>query len=113
MNQFIIITKKGKAPRVKTPPKEYTAMLAFARKVIDLNPGADVYILNELGGGQQPWIVCAKTEIDIHEGMKAYPYPGEPPCGECGAMTKEEAEEKCICGGDKDSCHGCHLWPDD
>lgn len=36
----------------------------------------------------------------------------EPPCLECGAMTPEEAESKCRCCGDKDDCHGCHLWPD-
>jgi hypothetical protein len=37
----------------------------------------------------------------------------EPPCQECGAMTEEEAEEKCICSGDKDNCHGCELWPEE
>jgi hypothetical protein len=36
----------------------------------------------------------------------------KPPCQECGAMTPEESESKCICAGDKDDCHGCHLWPD-
>jgi septum formation topological specificity factor MinE len=36
----------------------------------------------------------------------------KPPCLECGAMTAKEAETKCICGGDKDDCHGCELWPD-
>lgn len=35
-----------------------------------------------------------------------------PPCIECGAMTQEEAETKCHCGGDHDYCHGCELWPD-
>jgi hypothetical protein len=40
------------------------------------------------------------------------PYPSTPPCLECGAMTPEEASTKCICAGDKDSCHGCDLWPD-
>lgn len=34
-----------------------------------------------------------------------------PPCLECGAMTEIEAETKCNCGGDKDHCHGCELWP--
>lgn len=34
-----------------------------------------------------------------------------PPCYECGAMTPEEAETRCRCGGDKDHCHGCELWP--
>jgi len=35
-----------------------------------------------------------------------------PPCQDCGAMTIEEAEKLCKCGGDKDHCHGCDLWPD-
>lgn len=35
-----------------------------------------------------------------------------PPCQECGATTLEEAEKICRCGGDKDHCHGCDLWPD-
>jgi hypothetical protein len=35
-----------------------------------------------------------------------------PPCQECGAMTEAEAAKKCIGGGDKDDCHGNHLWPD-
>jgi hypothetical protein len=34
-----------------------------------------------------------------------------PPCGECGAMTPDEAATKCNCAGDKDHCHGCELWP--
>jgi hypothetical protein len=33
-------------------------------------------------------------------------------CVECGAKNKEEAETKCICAGDKDDCHGCHVWTD-
>ena len=36
----------------------------------------------------------------------------EPPCMECGAKTPEEAGKLCRCGGDKDDCHGCQLWPD-
>ena len=36
----------------------------------------------------------------------------KPPCVECGATTPEEAETMCRCAGDKDDCHGCHLWPD-
>ncbi len=35
-----------------------------------------------------------------------------PPCAECGAETPEQAETMCHCGGDKDDCHGCRLWPD-
>lgn len=35
-----------------------------------------------------------------------------PPCQDCGAMTPEEAETKCVCSGDRDSCHGTELWPD-
>jgi len=36
----------------------------------------------------------------------------KPPCLECSAKTKEEAETACICAGDKDSCHGSEeLWP--
>lgn len=34
-----------------------------------------------------------------------------PPCQECGAMTEDEASEKCRCSGDRDDCHGCSLWP--
>lgn len=36
----------------------------------------------------------------------------QPPCLECGANTPKEAETVCRCSGDKDDCHGCHLWPD-
>jgi hypothetical protein len=36
----------------------------------------------------------------------------QPPCMECGANDPKEAEAKCICAGDKDDCHGCHLWAD-
>ena len=39
------------------------------------------------------------------------PQLNEPPCFECGAMNQNEAENMCVCGGDKDSCHGCDLWP--
>lgn len=34
-----------------------------------------------------------------------------PPCLECGATSLADADEKCRCGGDKDYCHGCELWP--
>lgn len=34
-----------------------------------------------------------------------------PPCLECGATSLADADEKCRCGGDKDHCHGCELWP--
>ena len=36
-----------------------------------------------------------------------------PPCGECGATSLADAQDKCHCSGDKDDCHGCQLWPDD
>jgi hypothetical protein len=36
-----------------------------------------------------------------------------PPCEECGAMTAKESETRCHGSGDKDTCHGCDLWPDD
>jgi len=53
--------------------------------------------------------LAAEIEAEIAEAEARY---REPPCMECGAMTPEEAETRCICGGDKDDCHGCHLWPD-
>ncbi len=34
----------------------------------------------------------------------------QPPCIECGAMTVEQALEKCICAAEKDYCHGNELW---
>lgn len=34
------------------------------------------------------------------------------PCLDCGAQNAAEAETMCHCAGDKDDCHGCHLWPD-
>jgi hypothetical protein len=27
-------------------------------------------------------------------------------------MTRQEAETRCRCAGDKDDCHGCDPWPD-
>ncbi len=33
------------------------------------------------------------------------------PCLECGASDEYQAESKCLCSGDKDSCHGSeHLF---
>lgn len=32
------------------------------------------------------------------------------PCLECGAKDEYQAGEMCICGGDKDDCHGVKLW---
>lgn len=34
-----------------------------------------------------------------------------PPCMECGAETREEAETKCRVSSYSDHCHGCDLWP--
>ena len=53
---------------------------------------------------------CAeKTHAEALADAEAY---SKPPCQECGAMTLEEAQERCICSGDKDDCHGTKLWPD-
>lgn len=38
--------------------------------------------------------------------------PREPPCMQCGAMTEEEAGQKCL-GQAVDDCHGNRLWLDD
>lgn len=51
-------------------------------------------------------IACKPCAEALHEVWS------NPPCRECGAMTAQEAETKCHCGGDKDDCHGCQLWPD-
>lgn len=53
-------------------------------------------------------LVATMVQIDrMEEQMQ------KPPCVECGAETREQASRMCICGGDKDDCHGCRLWPDD
>lgn len=57
--------------------------------------------------------LCAACAEDMDADIaKAEAEYSKPPCQECGAMTPEEAEKLCRCGGDKDDCHGCHLWPD-
>ena len=57
-------------------------------------------------------------EQEQREAMERYELEAEaearyaqPPCLECGAETPEQAETMCNCAGDKDDCHGCHLWP--
>jgi hypothetical protein len=59
---------------------------------------------------QDPKGYCprCREEVDALRKMKE-----KPPCLECGAMTEYEAQTKCICGGDKDHCHGCDIWEDD
>ena len=52
-------------------------------------------------------LVAMKIECDRHAERSKVP-----PCMECGAETPEQAETMCNCGGDKDDCHGCRLWPD-
>jgi len=32
------------------------------------------------------------------------------PCLECGAEDEYQANEMCLCSGNKDDCHGCDLW---
>jgi hypothetical protein len=55
----------------------------------------------------------AKNEFTTQEMITSFDKEYDnPPCLDCGAKTKEEAQEMCICNGDKDNCHGCHLWPD-
>lgn len=53
--------------------------------------------------------LAAELEAEMRAAEEAY---SKPPCQECGALTPEEAETKCRCGGDKDHCHGSDLWPD-
>lgn len=50
------------------------------------------------------------AEFDA-EALAAAEAYSKPPCQECGATTWEEAQQKCICSGDKDDCHGTKLWP--
>lgn len=52
---------------------------------------------------------CQKLCLDCQSEEDRY---NEPPCLECGAKNAKEAEMMCICSGDKDSCHGTHLWDD-
>jgi hypothetical protein len=52
------------------------------------------------------------TEEEIAEIKALDERYNQPPCLECGAKTRIEAGLLCKCAGDKDSCHGCHLWPD-
>jgi hypothetical protein len=52
-------------------------------------------------------IDAAAAELAVAEARYAVP-----PCLECGAVDRKDAERKCIVGGDKDDCHGCSLWPD-
>ncbi len=60
--------------------------------------------------------------LDIPEFLRKTPkrqmelLPGEPdrskpPCLDCGALNGGEAAVKCICSGDRDTCHGDELWP--
>lgn len=68
----------------------------------------------EPASGEGPYPeLCAEHGASLHaESMAAAEAYGKPPCQECRAMTLEEAQERCICGGDKDDCHGTKLWPD-
>lgn len=72
-------------------------------------------------GYAAPGVLAFAKNTDIrHEckadggqcGIAAAEAYSKPPCQECGAMTPEEAETRCHCGGDKDDCHGTKLWPD-
>lgn len=65
---------------------------------------------NAFRDGKQDVTVDGVPKFEIEVRM-AEPDRSKPPCLECGAMTEEEAETKCICAGDKDHCHGCDLWP--
>lgn len=57
------------------------------------------------------WRVPLRELVALHaEIRRADARYKVPPCLECGAATAEEAETKCHCSGDKDDCHGCHLW---
>lgn len=63
-------------------------------------------------GGQ--WAACDGVGIDFCRSCNGSGRDlNKPPCDECGAMTRQEASDKCICAGDKDDCHGCRLWQDD
>lgn len=70
-------------------------------------------MLNELLGTVQPYEPTPEDLAEMEKEMAEWSEArSKPPCQECGAMTLEEAETKCRCGGDKDHCHGVELWPE-
>lgn len=72
----------------------------------------DGTITVKVDGDKHPGCPKCKGIEFLEQGDLFGPDLSKPPCQECGAMTPEEAATKCHCGGDKDDCHGCHLWPD-
>jgi hypothetical protein len=75
-------------------------------------------VCSTLGGQFLPCAECPNALLcgdlgecgaEIHR--EAFEILSKPPCNECGAMTTREAETLCKCGGDRDHCHGCDLWP--
>lgn len=59
------------------------------------------------------WARCYMTQRDfdaLRERLKSEDYSFKGSCMECGAHSPREAETMCICGGDKDHCHGVDLW---
>ena len=70
-------------------------------------------LVEHLGATKGPEGEAPSTEDMGHIMREADEKLQKPPCLECGAMTAKEAETMCICGGDKDYCHGQDLWPDD
>ncbi len=55
--------------------------------------------------------VRAKIRADREHEARIAAMPAHPPCLQCGAMTADEAETKCL-GAAVDDCHGNALWPE-
>ena len=54
-----------------------------------------------------PGTMCGRSAECAAEARRA----SQPPCQQCGAMTDDEAQTKCL-GAAVDDCHGNQLWPD-
>lgn len=77
------------------------AILNQERDKVFLIHGGMSISVNDCNG----WLPCL-----IYQPERKEPDRSQPPCTECGAMTVEQALEKCICAAEKDFCHGNELW---
>ena len=67
---------------------------------------------NPAPGAMCGWIVVGNKNLCGYKGDEFCEHMGRG-CRECGATSQDDAQGKCSCGGDKDDCHGCHIWPDE
>lgn len=108
--------KKHRAPEVTAEKAPYIrkigALLADMKLPWNYAHGIARQMFEKHGVKRVQWCNAAQLHAVVVALIREQSKREMKQCRECGAVSVDEAEIKCLCSGDKEHCHGCDIWPD-